>query len=92
MNSRDDDCARDGDVPRYQSLQTVLERGVELAASLVTRYRHTLQIDDAQGVTLRGDLVRLAGRAPGTATANQRSPQTRDEELARRVCSVFSPL
>lgn len=41
-------------------LEAVLERAVELAAPLITRHHHTLQVDSAQGVTLRGDLVRLA--------------------------------
>ena len=42
------------------SLDVVLDRAVELAAPLVTRYRHTLQVDSAQGLTLRGDVERLA--------------------------------
>jgi signal transduction histidine kinase len=42
------------------SLETVLERAVELAAPLVTRYQHTLRLDSGRGVTLRGDLERLA--------------------------------
>jgi signal transduction histidine kinase/CheY-like chemotaxis protein len=42
------------------SLEAVIERAVELATPLITRYQHTLQVDSAQGLTLSGDLVRLA--------------------------------
>lgn len=41
-------------------LGTVLERATELAAPLVSRHRHTLRVDDAEGVFVRGDAVRLA--------------------------------
>lgn len=42
------------------SLASVLERAAEVAAPLVSRHRHTLRVADADGVTLRGDPVRLA--------------------------------
>ena len=41
------------------SLASVLERAVEMAAPLVSESRHVLEVDDAQGVTLQGDAVRL---------------------------------
>jgi signal transduction histidine kinase/ActR/RegA family two-component response regulator len=47
---------RDEQVP----LASVLERAVELATPFVTRYRHTLRAATGDGVTLRGDPVRLA--------------------------------
>jgi signal transduction histidine kinase/ActR/RegA family two-component response regulator len=46
---------RSEDVP----LASVLDRAVEVAAPLVTRQRHQLRVDDASGIQLRGDPVRL---------------------------------
>jgi CheY-like chemotaxis protein len=40
-------------------MSTVLERAVELATPLVSRQRHSLHVDDASGIQLRGDPVRL---------------------------------
>ncbi len=42
------------------SLDSVLDRAVELAASLVMRNRHALHVARAEGVMLKGDPVRLA--------------------------------
>ncbi len=42
------------------SLSSVLERAVEIAGPLIARQQHTLQVADAEGVTIRGDSVRLA--------------------------------
>jgi signal transduction histidine kinase/CheY-like chemotaxis protein len=42
------------------SLSSVLERAVEVAAPLVSRYRHTLQVASAEGIFVEGDPVRLA--------------------------------
>jgi signal transduction histidine kinase len=42
------------------SLSSVLERAMEMASPLVSRHGHTLQIANAEDVTLRGDPVRLA--------------------------------
>jgi CheY-like chemotaxis protein/two-component sensor histidine kinase len=42
------------------ALSAVLERAVELAASLISRQRHRLNVDRAEGITLQGDPVRLA--------------------------------
>jgi signal transduction histidine kinase/CheY-like chemotaxis protein len=42
------------------SLSSVLERAVEVAAPLASRYQHTLQVASAEGIFLEGDPVRLA--------------------------------
>jgi signal transduction histidine kinase/ActR/RegA family two-component response regulator len=42
------------------SLASVLERAVELATPLASRHRHALRVASADGITLRGDPVRLA--------------------------------
>jgi signal transduction histidine kinase/ActR/RegA family two-component response regulator len=42
------------------SLASVLERAVEIAAPVVARHRHDLQVAPAEQVTLMGDPVRLA--------------------------------
>jgi CheY-like chemotaxis protein/anti-sigma regulatory factor (Ser/Thr protein kinase) len=42
------------------SLASVLERALEIAEPLVSRYRHWIRIAEAEDVTLRGDPVRLA--------------------------------
>ena len=42
------------------SLASVLERALEIAAPLVSRYRHALHVARADDVTLQGDPVRLA--------------------------------
>jgi signal transduction histidine kinase/ActR/RegA family two-component response regulator len=42
------------------SLAAVLERAVELAAPLMSRFRHSFQMAPAEGITLQGDPVRLA--------------------------------
>ena len=42
------------------SLSSVLERAVEVAAPLVARHRHALQVASADGIFLEGDPVRLA--------------------------------
>ena len=42
------------------SLASVLERAAEIAAPLVARHGHALRVADADGITLRGDPVRLA--------------------------------
>jgi signal transduction histidine kinase/ActR/RegA family two-component response regulator len=42
------------------SLASVLERAVEIAAPLVARHRHALQVASVEGLTLQGDPVRLA--------------------------------
>ena len=44
----------------YVSLGSVLERAVEIATPLVSRHRHALRVASAQGITLKGDPVRLA--------------------------------
>jgi CheY-like chemotaxis protein len=41
------------------SLASVLEQAVEMASPLMSRHHHTLEVDDASGVMLRGDPVRL---------------------------------
>lgn len=41
-------------------LDAVLDRAVELAASLITRHRHALHVARAEDVMLQGDPVRLA--------------------------------
>jgi signal transduction histidine kinase/CheY-like chemotaxis protein len=41
-------------------LTSVIERAVEIAAPLVARKRHTLAVQDASGLALQGDSVRLA--------------------------------
>ena len=46
---------RDEQVP----LATALQRAAELVGPVVTRQRHTLCVDSGDGVTLRGDPVRL---------------------------------
>jgi signal transduction histidine kinase/ActR/RegA family two-component response regulator len=42
------------------TLASVLDRAVEIASPLFSRYRHLLRIADASGVTVEGDPVRLA--------------------------------
>jgi signal transduction histidine kinase/ActR/RegA family two-component response regulator len=42
------------------SLASVLERAVEIAAPLMSRYRHAFQVAPVEGITLLGDPVRLA--------------------------------
>jgi signal transduction histidine kinase/CheY-like chemotaxis protein len=42
------------------TLASVLERAVEIAAPLISRHRHALQVAPADTVTLQGDPVRLA--------------------------------
>jgi signal transduction histidine kinase/CheY-like chemotaxis protein len=44
----------------HVSLSSVLERAVEIAGPLVSRYQHTLQVASAEGIFLEGDPVRLA--------------------------------
>ncbi|HVZ87121.1 MAG TPA: ATP-binding protein [Polyangia bacterium] len=44
----------------YVSLTSVLERAVEIAAPLIARNGHQLQVADAGDLTLRGDPFRLA--------------------------------
>jgi len=46
---------RSEDVP----LSSVIDRAVDLAAPLVSRQQHQLRVDDASGILLRGDPVRL---------------------------------
>jgi signal transduction histidine kinase len=42
------------------SLASVLERALEIAAPLVARHRHALQVGPAAGITVQGDPFRLA--------------------------------
>lgn len=42
------------------TLASVLDRAVEIAAPLIGRQHHELHLDDATGIMLRGDPVRLA--------------------------------
>jgi signal transduction histidine kinase len=44
----------------HVALSAVLERAIELAASLISRQKHRLRVDSAEGITLQGDPVRLA--------------------------------
>ncbi len=44
----------------FVALTSVLERAAEIAAPMITRNRHALMIGSADGLTLRGDPVRLA--------------------------------
>jgi signal transduction histidine kinase/ActR/RegA family two-component response regulator len=44
----------------HVSLASVLERAVDIAAPLMKRQGHTLDLGDASGIVLKGDAVRLA--------------------------------
>lgn len=44
----------------HVSLASVLDRAVEIAAPLVARHRHTLHVENAEGLVIQGDSVRLA--------------------------------
>jgi signal transduction histidine kinase/ActR/RegA family two-component response regulator len=44
----------------YVSLESVLQRAIEMASPLLSRNRHELRVGDPQNTTLRGDPIRLA--------------------------------
>jgi signal transduction histidine kinase/ActR/RegA family two-component response regulator len=42
------------------TLSSVLQRAVEMASPLISRHRHQLDVEDATGIVLQGDPIRLA--------------------------------
>lgn len=44
----------------HVTLASVLQRAVEIAAPLVNRHRHHMEVEDAGGVIVQGDPIRLA--------------------------------
>ena len=69
------------------SLASVLERAVEMASPLVARSRHVLEVEDAGGIVVQGDPVRLAQVFGNLLTnaAKFTPPEGRIEVLVHRA-------
>jgi signal transduction histidine kinase/ActR/RegA family two-component response regulator len=72
------------------ALDAVIERAVELAAPLISRHQHSLRLEGAEGVVVRGDPVRLAQVFANLLTnaAKFTAPQGRIEVLVETTTGL----